>query len=63
MLKIVDLLPCPKCGSADVGGRRTASGWQVKCDDCGHEGRECQHVGRAYRNWNCAAQEGIRDGG
>ncbi len=49
-----ELLPCPFCGSTDLGIEHNAQGWpHVICMECGAQG-PCVNVytGRAAENWN-----------
>ncbi len=52
-----DLLPCPFCGSANVGEPIRRRPLQVACIDCGGEGPEAHTVDEARTAWNTRADD------
>jgi Lar family restriction alleviation protein len=50
-----DLLPCPFCGSTNVGEPLRRRPLQVACIDCGAEGPEAHTVDEARTMWNTHA--------
>lgn len=52
---MADLLPCPHCGSAEVGEPIRRRPLQVACIDCGAEGPEALTHDDARSRWNTRA--------